>query len=161
VTDGDPHVVREGHAPTPFTADEIRDGCPAGRTVRVLVEPAGGDASVRVTRFVSVDSDGATEEFTRLTKDGQPIDGPETDRATWAELQGHASFPSDQTTIEPEVLQGALGRLDCLRYTVVDRSNVRTFWFARSLPGMPVKVVVAEAGQTTMTVTMIANTFHD
>jgi hypothetical protein len=158
VTRHDAHIVRDGHAPTPFTADEIRGGCPAGRTAGVLVEPAHGEPFIRVTRFVDANADGAVEEFTRLTPDGHPIDGPETDRSTWAELQGHASFPSGQTTIEPEVLHGPLGRLDCLRYTVVDGSSVRTFWFARALPGMPVKVVTEEAGRVTMTVTMVANT---
>ncbi len=34
----DPHILHPDHAPTPFTADEIRTGCPAGRTVTMAVD---------------------------------------------------------------------------------------------------------------------------
>lgn len=39
----DPRVVQPGHAQTPFTADEIREGCPTGRTIGLLVEPPDAD----------------------------------------------------------------------------------------------------------------------
>ena len=41
----DPHVLSPDLLPTPFSADEIRDGCPAGRTCRTLVEPADAKPS--------------------------------------------------------------------------------------------------------------------
>lgn len=110
---------------------------------------------MRTNRFVDCDADGATIERKRLDADGQPTGPVDATRSTWAELQGHASFPADKTTIVADTLKLPSGVLDCLRYTVTDGSNVDTFWFARSAPGMPVKVVGREAGRVTSTVTMI------
>jgi hypothetical protein len=151
----DPHILGAGRAPTPFTADEIRQGCPPGRTIRLLVEPGGAEPFVRTNRFVDCDADGATIERSRLGADGTPMGPVDASRSTWAELQAHASFPADRTTIVADTLELQIGVLDCLRYTVTDGSSVDTFWFARSAPGMPVKVVGREAGRVTSTVTII------
>ena len=58
----DPHVLEPGHAPTPFTAEEIRRGCPPGRTIRMLVEIEGVEPAYRVNRFVGCDEAGTTLE---------------------------------------------------------------------------------------------------
>lgn len=89
---------------------------------------------------------------------GVPVGEPEHDRATWLELQGHASYPAEQTTIEPDRLDTPMGRLDCLRYTIVDGSRSTMLWFARLAPGMPVKSAVVEDGRVTTTMTMVADT---
>jgi hypothetical protein len=47
----DPHVLAPGRAPTPFTAEEIRDGCPAGRTIRLRVDMVGQASFQRCSRF--------------------------------------------------------------------------------------------------------------
>ena len=96
----DPHVLEPGQAPTPFTADEIRQGCPAGRTIRLRVEAVGQTPFHRVSRFVECDEAGATMERARLSLDGVPLGEPEVDRVTWRDLQAHASFPANDTTIE-------------------------------------------------------------
>jgi hypothetical protein len=155
LADHDPHILEPGQAPTPFTADEIRQGCPPGRTIRLLVEPDGAEPFVRISRFVDCDADGATIKRTRLDAAGEPVGPVEADRSTWLELQAHASFPADRTTIVPETLEIPVGVLECLRYTVTDGQSVETFWFASSAPGMPVKVVGREAGRITSTVTMV------
>ena len=61
----DPYVLGPGLLPTPFTADEIRAGCPDGRTIRLLVEPARGESFVRVDRFTLGDDRGAPIEHWR------------------------------------------------------------------------------------------------
>ncbi|HEX2222159.1 MAG TPA: hypothetical protein VHK06_06500 [Candidatus Limnocylindria bacterium] len=144
-------------APTPFTADEIRRGCPAGRTIRLLVELDGQAAYLRLNRFVDCDEGGATIERQRLTIDGEAVGGTEADRVTWHDLQAHASFPARQTLIASEPLDLPLGVLDCLRYTVTDGPTVETFWFARTAPGMPVKYMTEEGGRVTSSVTMIGD----
>jgi hypothetical protein len=153
----DPHVVELGHAPTPFTAEEIRHGCPAGRTIRLRVESAGGETLVRTTRFVDCDEQGAIQERALFSVDGEPLGPVQTDRSSWAELQAHASFPAARTAISEEPLDTPLGRLDCLRYTVADRSTVETLWFATAKPGMPVRFVSEVDGQITNAVTMIGD----
>jgi hypothetical protein len=154
---GDPHVLQPDHAPTPFTASEIRDGCPEGRTIGLLIEAAGAPPHRRTNRFVECDEEGAVVERTRFDMDGRPLGPPERARSTWLEMQGHASTPADRTTIDPSVLESPMGPLDCLRYTVVDGEEVETLWFARSLPGMPVRTESRRAGELVLTVTMTSD----
>ncbi|GAA1603529.1 hypothetical protein GCM10009789_66940 [Kribbella sancticallisti] len=154
----DPHVLSPGHAPTPFTADEIRAGCPAGRAIRLQVEVVGETPFHRVSRFVETDEAGATMERYRLSLDGSLLGEPEVSHVTWRELQAHASFPADATTIEPERIETALGELDCLRYTVHDGATDEVFWFAKDLPGMPIQILTRTDGQVAATVSVVSQT---
>ena len=154
---GNPHILEPGYAPTPFAAEEIRRGCPAGRTTRLLVEPQDGEPYLRISRFVEADEDGALIEARRHTVLGQPLEEPAATRTTWREFQGHASFPADLTTIATEAIETPLGMFDCLRYTVTVGTTVETFWFAKALPGMPIRFMTQESGRVTVQVTMIEN----
>src|SRR5688572_23478557 len=112
----DPHVLASGHAPTPFTADEIRDASGVAKPIRRLVDDAGGPSYHLVSRYLECDDVGATMERARFSLDGAPLGDPQVGRVTWLDLQTHASFPADATTIESEVIDTAIGDLDCLRY---------------------------------------------
>ncbi len=154
----DPHVLEPGHAPTPFTADEIRAGCPAGRTIRLRVEAAGEPPFLRVNRFTGCDEAGAVFERSRQSLDGSPVGELESDRVTWLDLQGHASFPAEVTSIAAERIETEIGELDCLRYTVRDGATYEVFWFASNLPGMPVRYLTRTDGQVVVTVSVVDNT---
>jgi hypothetical protein len=154
----DPRILAPGTLPTPFTADEIRDGSPVGKTIRLLIEMEGKDPIIRLNRWVECDADGATVEKTKYSLAGDRLGRPDTERSTWLELQEHASFRSDVTTMERERIETPLGLLDCIRYTVVDGQSVDTFWFWPSAPGMPVKYTSAEDGRVTSSVTVIERT---
>ncbi len=152
----DPHVLKFGRAPTPFTADEIRDGCPAGRTIGILIEPRDGDPYLTMNRFVSVDDEGADVSVESMTMDGDPTDDPIETRTKWGEFQEHASFSEDQTEVETEVIETRMGSLKCLRYTVTDGPTSDVYWFAVDKPGMPVKVETkAQDGVAYYRMTMI------
>jgi len=56
---------------------------------------------------------------------------------TWRDLQAHASFPADDTTIESERIETAIGELDCLRYAVRDGATEEVFWSPRTCPACP------------------------
>ena len=154
---GDPHVLAPGRAPTPFTADQIRGGCPAGRAIRLRVDSVGEEPFLRVSRFVECDAAGATLERSRQALDGSPLAEPEVSRVTWRDLQAHASFPADATSIGSEQIETAIGELDCLRYTVREGSAEHVFWFARELPGMPVQQLTRIDGQVVTTATVLDN----
>jgi hypothetical protein len=79
---------------------------------------------------------------------------------TWRELQAHASFPADHTTIVAETIETGIGPLDCLRYTVREGTTEEVFWFAKDLPGMPIRYATREDGQVVTTVTVVANTLE-
>src|SRR6266550_4810675 len=113
----DPHQLHPDHRPAPFTADEIRIGCPPGRTVRSLVVEAGSEPYVQVTRFVSGDAEGAEQESWTETPDGDRLTETRRRRSTWLDFQGHASMPVATTEIVEEGIEIPAGRYDCLRYT--------------------------------------------
>jgi hypothetical protein len=154
----DPHFLAPGRAPTPFTADEIRAGCPAGRTTRLRVEVVGEAAFHRLSRFVECDEAGATLERSRLSLDGSVLSEPEVDRVTWRGLQGHASFAADDTTIEADRIETAIGELDCLRYTVREGTTDEVFWFAKDLPGLPIHCLTRTDGRVATTVSVVEDT---
>jgi hypothetical protein len=153
----DPHILAEGHAATPFTADEIRAGCPEGRMIRLHVEEPGSDSLTRDIRFVRCDAHGADQEFRQYDAAGRPLGEPLVRRSTWLELQEHASYPAAAARIGAEALETPMGVLDCLRYTVADADHREILWFARSLPGMPVRTESYEGERLTYRMRMVEN----
>lgn len=142
----DPRVINPGHAPTPFTAEQIRQGCPTGRTLTARTEAAGEPDKVDVTVFVETDDEGAL-----LESNGR------THRVTWRELQGQASFPAPVTSIEEDVIEIPLGTMQCLSYRVVSGDTASTFWFAKDRPGMPVLFTTESDGALISTTFVIAD----
>ena len=153
----DPHQLAPDHLPTPFTAAEIREGCPPGRTLRIRIERAGDDPVIRVVRYVETDADGAAQESWTEGLDGSRLSDPERERSTWLELQEHASFPVASTERIEEELTIPAGRFACLRYTRTDPDAICRFWFARDLPGQPVRFEREADGQIVFSATLIEN----
>lgn len=137
----DPHVLGPGLLPTPFTADEIRDAASGGKTIRILVEEPDGTTVHRVNRFRDLDAEGATLERWTSGPTGIVQGEIASSRVTWRELQGHATFRAEQTTLSSETLELPIGSVDCLRYEVRDSADAEpdVFWFATAHPGMPVR----------------------
>ena len=109
-------------------------------------EAAGEPDRVDVTLFVKTDDQGAL-----LESNGQEH------RVTWRELQGHASFPAGVTSINEDVVEIPLGRMECLSYRVVSDDVVSTFWFAKERPGMPVLFTTESNGAVLSTTFVIAD----
>lgn len=151
----DPRVLAPGHAPTPFTAAEIRAASRPGRTLRSLVETPDQPGHLRVNRYLACDEEGAELELTVLSLTGEQLQEPDRGRVTWLELQGHASFPEEATTVVPERITTALGELDCLRYAVRHEDDEDVFWFATALPGMPVRREHRVAGRLVQTAMLV------
>jgi hypothetical protein len=152
----DPHVLDPDHHPTPFTAAEIREGSPLGRTVRQRIEEAGSADALLVQQYVAVDEESGTRLVYALESDGTRRDVRRS-RSTWLELQGHASMPRSTTTIEAVTIETPMGPLDCLLYTAVDGEEVARFWFARAIPGMPVRTERRVGGVLVDRVTMLSS----
>ena len=152
----DPHVLRPDHHPTPFTADEIRAGSPLGRTVRQRIEETGEPVTLRIQQYVAVDDESGTRLVSTIDADGTRHDTRRS-TSTWLELQGHASMPIASTSIDEVALDSPIGPLDCLRYSAVDGDEIETFWFARTIPGMPVMTERRVAGELVERVTMLSS----
>lgn len=151
----DPHVMHPDHAPTPFTADEIRAATPAGYTV-VTVTEHGGETSHRRTEFTEVDEARAIMVMTPLDDHGEPSGGSREVVAAWTDLQAHASFPAEITTIRRDTVETPLGTIDCVRYDVANDDHTNTFWFSPAHPGMPIRLTSDAKNGPTTTVVSIA-----
>jgi hypothetical protein len=149
----DPHLLGDGLLPTPFSAAEIRAGCPAGRTIRLVVEPVSGAPYERLNRFVECDAEGATIESWVVAADGEPVDRS-ADRSTWLDLQRHASFPAATTRRTQETVDLPLGNLECLVYT---RDSGARFVFATGHAGMPARYELPDGAGGVEVTTMVAD----
>lgn len=141
----DPHLVADDLLPTPFTADEIREALRDGARYRIRTDNPDGTVEERINRFREGDDEGATLD--RWTTEN-PAE-VSSRRVTWHELQSHAAFPADRTTVGTEAIEHPLGQLDCLRYDVRDVGGGAVFWFALAHPGMPVRYETKNATGTT------------
>jgi hypothetical protein len=157
----DPHRLQPDHLPTPFTAAEIRGATRPGKTLRLRLEARGEEPVLRVTRFMETDDEWAVHESQRFTIAGDALDEPTRRRSSWLDFQSHASFPATTTTVSEETIDLAFGRFDALRYTVIEGEQEGRYWFARALPGMPVRTEDWEAGELRSSMTMIEHTPGD
>jgi hypothetical protein len=137
--------MQPDHAPTPFTAAQIRAGCPTGswRTYRISVlGPQGWSVTQRDMRFVRSDDDGTDMRAVQRDSEGRELGEPLEVHTRWTELQSHGSFPRTDTWIEDVPVRLDCGSFDTWLYLVVTSENGRTkekrLWFARHLPGPPV-----------------------
>jgi hypothetical protein len=152
----DANRMQPDHLPTPFSAADIRAGCPAGRTIRLQSEE-GGNVTFRRIRFVKVDADTAIQEFQATDAEGRSIGEPTLRRSGWLDLQSHASQPASATIIDEVDLALPLGTEACWRYMVGTRDEGVTLWFAKSRAGMPVQVEERVGGELVSRSVMIGD----
>lgn len=152
----DDHVLGPDLLPTPFSAAEIRTGCPAGRTVVVRVEDADGVCH-RLSRFAAVTEEGATYERADCDADGAVMGEVTSMPLTWLDLQRHAAFPAAVTTRDVAMLEYPLGVDECWRYVVANGDEATTFWFAKNRAGMPVKVTSQRGDEVLSTTVMVSD----
>lgn len=153
----DANRTRPDHLPTPFSAADIRAGCPIGRTIQVQSEAPGGELTFRQIRFVEVDADGAVQEFQSTDHEGRPIGEPTRHRSSWNDMQHHASQLASATVIDQVDLELPFGTEACWRYTVSSHDGTVTYWFAKARAGMPVQVEKRVAGELVSRSVVIAD----
>jgi hypothetical protein len=140
------------HAPTPVSMEEIRKACPAGRTDTFRVE-RGGKVILATTRFVKCDEKTAELESVTADENGKELHR-RTSSSTWAEIQAHAHFPAEATEITAETIEVPAGKFECALYVVTEPRGVRRLWFAKKLPGPPVKFVSEVDGKVVFSMTL-------
>jgi len=149
--------IQPDHLPTPFSAADIRAGCPVGRTIRLQSEAPEGKLTFRRIRFVEVDADGAVQEFQSTDAEGRPLGEPTLRRSSWLDLQDHASQPVSATVIDEVDLASPFGTEACWRYAVNTCDECVTFWFAKGRAGMPVQVEERVRGELVSRSVMIGD----
>jgi len=146
------------HVDPPFPAAQIRDATRPGRRYTWRVE-VGGETTVRAVTFAAADPEGAVLHSVQVALDGTVLQPNTEARATWAELESHAHFPAGHTTASGAWVDVPAGAFDALVYTVDDGSGgTRTYWFARDLPGAPVRVEASGGEGVQMRMELIDHT---
>jgi hypothetical protein len=151
--------LQPDHAPTPFSAEEIREGCPRNRRVVFQVETFNQPVVFQTLTFVSVYEEKVVFETLTTGMDGKRIGSKQLTTGTWKDLQSHASFPQAQTKIRKESFTVPAGTFDCWRYEVTLQKDGKTdtqhFWFALKLPGPPICFEEAVDGKVIYKLTML------
>lgn len=136
-------------ATPPFTAEQIRDATKVGRTYRFVMHQGEQDLNVTV-RFTEVTPEGATIERSVVDAGGNTLDQGK-EQTTWAQLVDHAAFPANATEITETAVEVPAGKFDALLYTITTEQEgnrvVSHMYFAKSLPGAPVKAAVTVGDQ--------------
>ena len=151
--------LRDDLAPVPFPPGELADNLAVGSTIKYRMAPAGQPPFYVTTEFVTVDDAGTTMRDVHTELDGTPRGEPRTTEATWRELESHAHFPRESTTIADDVVDVPAGRFEAYRYEItaaVDGAQTTTrLWFGKELPGPPVKMVREVDGQVVLEMALV------
>lgn len=151
--------LRPGHAPTPFSADELRQGCGAGTWRLYRVQTAGRPDSYRILRFERSSAAGVVVVSSMTDMRGRPFGEQRRVQVRWKGLQSHASFSASATSITTDKRATSAGTFECWRYDVKTRlrgrSEHKRLWFAKKLPGPPVALVRRVDGAVVLRMTLV------
>ncbi len=144
-------------AQAPFTAEQIRDATPVGRTYRFALRQ--GEQEVQVTvRFTRVAPDQASMERTIVDASGKVLEQA-TEDTSWQQIVGHAAYPADATEITDATVEVPAGTFDAMLYTVSGEQDgkpvVSRMYFAKSLPGAPVKTEITVGEQVVFSLVLV------
>ncbi len=147
------------HAPTPFSAAQIHSGCPEGRQVRFLIQSPDNPDLYHSLTFGAGSAIGVRLDAVTEDREGNPLSEVKTSYPEWSELQAHASFPENRTSIATASLTTPAGTFDCWYYTVTrsnqGRSSIEHYWFPKALPGPPQRFVTEVNGEAVYSMTMV------
>jgi len=132
---------------TPYSAEEIRDAWVPGLSLKMVNETEYGKQYQRWT-VVAADAEGCDIEYAELDAQGNKIGQPQVRRSLWTELRDHARFPAASCTRSEITRDTPLGELSGWNYELRDDANdlVTDFFFAHSLPGAPIHMLVKKGG---------------
>jgi len=151
--------LKPDQAPTPFSGQEIRRSCPAGRTIKFRIEAPGQPIAYTILSFTGGDDHHTTFESYNMDAEGKQLGEKMTGQNKWVELQAHASFPASQTTIRPEILELSGQKLDCWLYVVqsekAGHAHESRYWFDKKRPGPPVLMKQTVDGRLVLSMTIV------
>ncbi|MCK5221471.1 MAG: hypothetical protein KAR14_07820, partial [Candidatus Aminicenantes bacterium] len=148
--------MKKGHAPTPFSAEEIRETCQTS-TIKYLLEMKGREDTYQITEFINISKTGSYFNTTTTDKNGKVLSRRRKNYAKWTDLQEHASFPEENTTITTDKIKLEPGEFECFVYTVKTGDSLNKYYFAKELPGPPVYYEKFQKGESVFRMTLVSN----
>ncbi|HMI87912.1 MAG TPA: hypothetical protein VK550_27705 [Polyangiaceae bacterium] len=144
-------------APTPYTAEQLRDANRPGTVYRYKIEAAGEPTVIKVMKFTSGGSaESAEVKDESLDQAGQPMAPATVEHTPWEDLRRHGEFPRAALAVQPGSIEVPAGKFEVMVYTVTaPNGEVGKFYFAKSYAGPPVLLSKERAGTRLMTMTLI------
>jgi hypothetical protein len=146
-------------APTPYTAEQIREANPRGTRLVFRLEQTGEPTVLNVMVFVDSDAQAAVTESRVLSLSGDPIGDVGRSESTWVAFRDHGAFPADRTRRVRATVTVPAGTFDVWRYTVQPGTGqgeaVTDFWFALDRPGPPVLMETRTGSEMTLRMVLI------
>jgi len=152
--------MTEGHAPTPYTAAQIRDACPSGLRIIYVIDTPEKGRTKQVFALDEWSEAGTRLTFSETTEDDKIIGVVQSELRSWEELQHQASSPADQTSIATETITVPAGTYECMRYTVKRTEegggeSQDVLWFAYEFPGPPIRWIATSGGVKKMEMNLL------
>lgn len=147
--------------PRPFTAAEIREHLKVGSQLTFQIDGMRtGKGTIRWTIQQADDYD-VTIFFEPLGESAQDSP-PGTQTFQWGELEHHATYPASFSTRTETRITTEAGEFDAWKYEVKPPGTevVERFFFAKSLPGPPVRHEVYEGGRLVHTNVLVGLTMQ-
>jgi len=154
--------TQAGHAPTPFSADDLRRSFPDGTQLRFELGSIDAEPQVQILSFSNPSDAGVEVQVELVDPDGTVVVSSPVETAMWEELQSHASFPEADVTLTREPHETRLGVAECWHYAVRSVQNERTlvthYWFDIERPGPPVDFTMEFDGVLSYRMEMVSDT---
>ncbi|OGL41050.1 MAG: hypothetical protein A2161_17980 [Candidatus Schekmanbacteria bacterium RBG_13_48_7] len=153
--------LEKDHAPTPYSSEEIREGCPPGRTMLFRCTVPEKPDYFKVMAFENCDIERACFQEYSLDSGGNLIGEKQNSQLNWTDLQQHASFSKTETMLSMVAIETELGYFQCWHYTVQTESGGKKkethYYFSKTNPGPPVLLIEKVENKTILKMTMIVN----
>lgn len=152
-----------GTVSPPVTLEQFRAAFPVGTTIRLRLAAKGQPTVVQTWVWTAVDETGCTIASTVHDEAGALLKDEGESRATWAELMGHATFPAARTVRTDGAVAVPAGTFPAWVFTVQDAAEdgtpqVKTYHFAKTMPGPPVLFTIQQGGEEVFRMTTIERT---
>lgn len=139
-----------GTAPTPYTAEQIRDAMPVGTHIRYAI--TGGGAPPMVMDWTVTGHTDTQMTMRTLIQDaaGATVDDQGDATHGWEELRLHGAFPAAKTARSESTTTVGAGTWPTLVYVVQDVTEegtpvTATYHFAKDMAGPPILMIVTAA----------------
>ena len=150
-------AAAEAMAPTPYTADQIRESMPVGSVLVYRRVESGKDPYINRMTVVSADSAGCRIADAIVDESGTVVSEQGESVAAWEELRKHAEFPATSVVRSDDAVDVPAGHFDTWKYVVSEGSGtVTTYQFARTLPGPPVWMEIRNEGAVAFSMELVS-----
>ncbi len=134
-----------------------------GRQYTFAVHVKGKPTGRRILTFSNVTDVNATVSSHNTDLTGVSLGPVVSTEVTWEQLRMHARYDAASTTIREGSTTVGAGTFECMVYVVMARHSdgaetLSRLWFAKKLPGAPVRMSISRNGEPLFAMTLSRHT---